>query len=283
MKWLTSRFELDLLHPKIMAVVNITPDSFSDGGARFSPHAAVRHCEDLLVQGADILDLGAESTRPGAPPVPLEEEWQRLAPVLTEALKLGVPVSVDTYKPEVMARALDAGCDIINDIWALRLPGARHVVASHPRCGVCLMHMHGEPASMQLSPMTGEIVSDVLLFLEQQIHVLQGLGIDFSRICVDPGVGFGKTVEQNFSLLTHQSSFNALGAPVLMGWSRKSSLGAVTGLPVHERLIPSVAAALLSVERGARVVRVHDVAATRQALQVWEAARLVGSTQGAQA
>lgn len=136
---------------------------------------------------------------------------------------------------------------------------------------------------MQLSPMTGEIVSDVLLFLEQQIHVLQGLGIDFSRICVDPGVGFGKTVEQNFSLLTHQSSFNALGAPVLMGWSRKSSLGAVTGLPVHERLIPSVAAALLSVERGARVVRVHDVAATRQALQVWEAARLVGSTQGAQA
>lgn len=281
MKWLTSRFELDLHQPKIMAVVNLTPDSFSDGGARVTPRDALGHCEALLSQGADILDLGAESTRPGAPPVSLEDEWGRLSPVLIEALKLGVPVSVDTYKPEVMARALDAGCDIINDIWALRLPGAKRVVAAHPRCGVCLMHMHGEPSSMQLQPMEGEVVSKVLLFLKRQIQDLQGLGVHLTRICADPGVGFGKTVEQNFSLLSHQSTFNALGVPVLMGWSRKSSLGAVTGLPVHDRLVPSVAAALLSVERGARVVRVHDVAATRQALQVWGAARLVGSAQGA--
>ena len=272
MFWQTSRFQIDLQFPKVMGIVNVTPDSFSDGGRHASTQAAVAHAQKLLQEGADILDVGGESTRPGAPAVSLEEELARVVPVVQELVRWQVPVSVDTYKPEVMQAVLDAGADIINDIWALRQPGAARVVAAHPNCGVCLMHMHGEPATMQLLPMAGEALPAVSTFLVDQAKALQEKRVHAARIALDPGVGFGKTVAQNFELLAKQASLTALGYPLLLGWSRKSSLGAVTGCAVEDRLVPSVAAALLSVERGAHVVRVHDVAATVSALQVWQAA-----------
>jgi dihydropteroate synthase len=205
--------------------------------------------------------------------VPLDEERARLLPVLREALALGVPVSVDTYKADLMREALDLGADIINDIWALRQPGAVDTVAAHARCGVCLMHMHGEPQTMQIAPMDGEAVPQVRDFLRGVTEGLLARGVARERIAWDPGVGFGKTPAQNFELLARQSALMADGWPLLVGWSRKSSLGSVTGLPVSQRLVPSVAAALLAVERGARIVRVHDVAETVAALKVWAAAR----------
>jgi dihydropteroate synthase len=269
MHWQTARFTIDLARPRVMGIVNVTPDSFSDGGRYAGTRSALQHCEALLAQGADILDIGGESSRPGTPPVSLEAELARVLPVVREAVKLGVPVSVDTYKPEVMRAVLDAGADIVNDIWALRQPGARQVVAAHPACGVCLMHMHGEPRTMQSAPMEGDAVPQVLSFLEQQAQALCGLQVDKARIVWDAGIGFGKTVEQNFSLLARQRELLAAGFPLLAAWSRKSSLGAVTGLPVGQRLAPSLAAALLAVERGARIVRVHDVAETVAALKVW--------------
>ena len=269
--WQTSRFLLDLQRPLVMGIVNATPDSFSDGGQHFSTAAALHHCEQLIAEGADILDIGGESTRPGSPSVPLQEELARVLPIVRGAVTLGVPVSVDTYKSEVMQAALDAGADIVNDIWALRQPGAAQVVAQHPRCGVCLMHMHGDPQTMQIAPMAGDALPQVLSFLELQAHVFKGLGVEKTRILLDPGIGFGKTVAQNFALLARQRELLALGYPLLVGWSRKSSLGAVTGLEVGERLIPSVTAAVLAAERGARVLRVHDVRATVQALVVWQA------------
>jgi dihydropteroate synthase len=191
--------------------------------------------------------------------------------VVAGAVRLGVPVSVDTYKPEVMQAALDLGADIVNDIWALRQPGAAEAVARHPACGVCLMHMHRDPQTMQATPMEGDVVPQVLSFLELSTQSLQALGVDKARIVLDGGIGFGKTVAQNFALLARQRELLDLGYPLLAGWSRKSSLGAVTGLPVEERLVPSVAAAVLAVERGARIVRVHDVRATVAALAVWRA------------
>ncbi len=254
-----------------MGIVNVTPDSFSDGGLHANTRAAVAHCEALVAQGADILDIGGESSRPGTTPVPLDQELARVLPVLREAVMLGVPVSVDTYKPEVMRQALDLGADIINDIWALRQPGAREAVAVHGRCGVCLMHMHGEPQTMQRSPMEGDAVPQVLAFLKAQTAALQALGVDTARITWDPGIGFGKTVEQNFALLARQAELLAGGYPLLAGWSRKSSLGNVTGQPVNDRLEASVTAAVLAVERGARIVRVHDVRETVAALKVLSA------------
>ena len=282
--WQTSRFQMDLSRPRVMGIVNVTPDSFSDGGAYFSGaqnvSAAMARCEHLLADGADMLDIGGESTRPGAQPVPLEEELTRVLPVLRHAVALGVPVSIDTYKSAVMQSVLDLGADIINDVWAFRQAGAVEVVARHGGCGVCLMHMHREPQTMQTSPMQGDIVPQVLSFLCQAADVLQAAGVDRSRMVLDVGVGFGKTVAQNFSLLARQHEFLAPGYPLLAAWSRKSSLAAVaTGdqLPSvaetnADRLVPSVAAALLAVERGARVVRVHDVRETVQALRVWRAA-----------
>ena len=242
--------------------------------ASSSAHRALLHCEQLLKEGADILDIGGESTRPGAPAVSLQEELQRVLPVVKEAVRLQVPISVDTYKADVMQAVLDAGADIINDVWALRQPKAESVVADHPTCGVCLMHMHGEPQTMQVMPMSGPAITPVCEFLRDRAQALQAQGMATSRIMLDPGVGFGKTVAQNFELLSHQSQLLALGWPLLVGWSRKSSVGAVTGCEVGERMVPSVAAALLAVERGARVVRVHDVAATAQALKVWQAAQI---------
>lgn len=289
MYWNTSRFLIDLTMPKVMGIVNVTPDSFSDGGQHASTAAALKHCEKLLVDGADILDIGGESTRPGAVSLSLEDELDRVLPVVREAVKLGVPVSVDTYKPNVMQAVLDLGADIINDIWALRwtqigsgtaLNGAQ-IVSGHPGCGVCLMHMHREPLTMQLEPMAGDVVLQVLSFLERSTHDLQGLGVQKSRIVIDPGIGFGKTVAQNFALLARQTELLSAGYPLLAGWSRKSSLGAligtadgsVTSADHHDRMVPSVAAALLAVERGAAIVRVHDVRETVQALKVLNAIR----------
>jgi dihydropteroate synthase len=278
MHWQTSRDSIDLSRPKIMGIVNVTPDSFSDGGRFASTRLALAHCEKLLVEGAHILDIGGESSRPGTPPVPLEEELARVLPVLRDAVTLGVPVSVDTYKPEVMQQVLELGADIINDIWALRRPGARELVAAHPSCGICLMHMHGEPRTMQRSPMEGDAVPQVAAFLAEAARLLVDAGVDRSRIVWDAGIGFGKTVEQNFALLARQGELLASGYPLLAGWSRKSSLGNITGLPVNERLAPSIAAALLAVERGARIVRVHDVKETLAALKVRAAmVRMTGS------
>jgi dihydropteroate synthase len=280
--WQTARFEIDLAQPRVMGIVNVTPDSFSDGGRHFTLgggfSGVLAHCERLIRDGADLLDIGGESTRPGAPPVPLAQELARVLPVVREAIKLGVPVSIDTYKPEVMQAALDEGADIINDIWALRQLGAVQAVASHPSCGVCLMHMHREPATMQTEPMTGDVVPQVLAFLTQAAEVLQAAGVARGRIVLDTGVGFGKTVAQNFALLARQREFLAAGYPLLAAWSRKSSLAAVCAegdapLDIDGRMLPSVVAALLAVERGARIVRVHDVRETVQALKVWSAAR----------
>ncbi len=271
MQWQTSRYLIDLAQPRVMGIVNVTPDSFSDGGHYATTRAALAHCERLLVEGAHILDIGGESSRPGTPPVSLEEELTRLRPVLREALDLGVPVSVDTYKPEVMREALEMGADIINDIWALRQPGALAVISAHHTCGVCLMHMHGEPRTMQRSPMEGDAVAQVRTFLEAASRRLLDAGVGRNRIVWDSGIGFGKTVEQNFALLARQQELNESGYPLLAGWSRKSSLGTVTGLPINERLAPSIAAAMLAVERGARIVRVHDVKETLAVLQVLHA------------
>ncbi|MDM0003285.1 dihydropteroate synthase [Variovorax sp. J22G73] len=255
-----------------MGIVNVTPDSFSDGGAHASTGTALRHCEQLLEEGADILDIGGESTRPGSPAVSLDDELARVLPVVREAVKLNVPVSVDTYKPEVMRAVLDLGADIVNDIWALRRPGAREAVAAHPSCGICLMHMHRDPQTMQAVPMAGDVIPEVLSFLQAQLQLLRTLGVDASRITLDPGVGFGKTVAQNFALLARQRELLAGGLPLLLGWSRKSSIGAVTGIELAgERIVPSVAAALLAVDRGAAVVRVHDVHDTVAAIAVWRA------------
>ena len=276
MIWQTSRFAIDLARPQVMGIVNVTPDSFSDGGRYGSTAAALRHCEQLLKEGADILDIGGESTRPGSRAVPLDEELSRVVPLVREAVTLGAPISVDTYKPEVMRAVLDLGADIVNDIWALRQPGAAAAVAAHPQCGVCLMHMHRDPQTMQQAPMDGDVVPQVLSFLELQAHNLLALGVEKTRILLDAGIGFGKTVEQNFALLARHSELLAAGYPLLAGWSRKSSLGVVTGLEVDQRMVPSVAAAVLAVERGASVVRVHDVRETVAALAVWSAMQRSG-------
>ncbi|WP_260675612.1 dihydropteroate synthase [Comamonas aquatica] len=270
MHWQTSRFLLDLQRPLIMGIVNNTPDSFSDGG-RHRDLAAVRHAEKLIRDGADILDIGGESTRPGSPAVPQDEEMRRVLPVVQEAVKLGVPISVDTYKPAVMQAVLDAGADIVNDIWGLRQPGAQDVVARHPSCGVCLMHMHQTPQNMHLDHMSGDPVPQVRDFLLHETQSLLQRGVQRNRIVWDYGIGFGKSVAQNFALLARQHELLELDFPLLAGWSRKGSLGTVSGLAVEQRMVPSVAAALLAVEHGARVVRVHDVADTRAALSVWQA------------
>jgi dihydropteroate synthase len=278
-QWQTSRFLIDLSKPQVMGIVNVTPDSFSDGGQHASTRAALQHCEQLVKDGAQLLDIGGESSRPGAAPLPLADELARVLPVVQGAVKLGVPVSVDTYKPEVMQAVLDAGADIINDIWAFRQPGAREVVARYPKCGLVLMHMHRNPQTMQATPMecadvVAQVASDLLSFCELLTLYFIGLQPDMAcknRILLDPGIGFGKTVPQNFALLARQRELLQLGYPLLAGWSRKSSLGAVTGLEAKDRMLPSVAAALLALERGASVLRVHDVRETVQAVQVWQA------------
>lgn len=253
-----------------MGIVNLTPDSFSGDGLAASAEAAIAHARAQIAAGADLLDLGAESSRPGAIPTPLDEELDRLLPVLTAVRDLGVPISVDTYKPEVMRAAIAAGAAMINDIYALRMPGALAAVADSD-CGVCLMHMQGEPLTMQQAPDYGDVVTDVRVFLAARVAEATAAGVVRERLLLDPGFGFGKTVAHNFAMLARLHEFLLDGLPVLAGLSRKSMLGAATGKPVDERGAASIAAALLAVERGARIVRVHDVAATRDALAVWQA------------
>jgi dihydropteroate synthase len=262
-----------------MGIVNLTPDSFSDGGRHSTLSIALENAQTLLAQGADILDIGGESSRPGAEPVSVEEELKRVLPFLQEALTWKVPVSVDTYKPEVMQAALDLGADVVNDIWALRQPGALQVVARHPQCGVCLMHMHQEPLTMLAQPMTGDALPLVKDFLTQQVLKLRHSGVQANRIVLDPGIGFGKTLEQNLSLLQRQSELLSLGHPLMAGWSRKGTLGKLTAIQgkapePKDRVGASVAAALIAVQNGASVVRVHDVKETVQALRVWQALKI---------
>ncbi|MEP7296221.1 MAG: dihydropteroate synthase [Burkholderiales bacterium] len=273
MFWQTTRFRIDLTRPQVMGIVNVTPDSFSDGGRTAA--AAIAHCEQLIAEGADMLDIGGESTRPGSQPVPLAEELARVLPVLDAALTLGCPVSIDTSKAEVMRAVLERGADIVNDIQALQAPAALEVVASHPNCGVCLMHMRGDPATMQQRPQYDDVLAEVRAFLDERMRALQALGVVQERIVLDPGIGFGKSVAHNLDLLRRQSELLALGRPLLVGWSRKSTLGAITGRDVSQRQSASVAAALAAVVAGACIVRVHDVAATVDALKVWQAAGLV--------
>ena len=277
--WQTSRFAIDLTQPKVMGIVNLTPDSFSDGGRYSSLSIALENAQTLLAQGADILDIGGESSRPGAEPVSVEEELKRVLPFLQEALTWNVPISVDTYKPEVMQAALDLGADVVNDIWALRQAGALQVVARHPQCGVCLMHMHQEPLTMLAQPMTGDALPLVKDFLTQQVLKLRHSGVKANRILLDPGIGFGKTLEQNLSLLQRQSELLSLGYPLMAGWSRKGTLGKLTAIQgkapePKDRVGACVAAALIAVQNGASVVRVHDVKETVQALRVWQSLKI---------
>ncbi|HEX7442206.1 MAG TPA: dihydropteroate synthase [Caldimonas sp.] len=283
MNWQTARFRIDLAQPRVMGIVNLTPDSFSDGDPGLTPARALATCERLLAEGADLLDLGAESSRPGAEPVELETELARLLPVLRGAVRLGCPISIDTTKPEVMRAALDLGADIVNDIAALRSPGALDAVAAHPSCGVCLMHMCGTPRSMQSDLRYDDVVAEVGAFLRERVAAVQAAGVARERIVVDPGIGFSKTPAQNFDLLARQGELLALGVPLLAGWSRKSTLARLAGVsetPPAERSAAqaatldaaSVAASLLAVQRGARIVRVHNVAAMVAALAVCKAA-----------
>jgi dihydropteroate synthase len=259
------RFELPLGRPLVMGVVNVTPDSFYDGGRYGTPQAAIVQARRLAEEGADLLDVGGESSRPGAAPVTVAEELARILPVLEGVADLHLPVSVDTTKPEVMRSALAHGAAMINDITALAAPGALELVASSD-AAACLMHMQGSPRTMQAEPTYADVVAEVRDFLAARAAACVAAGIASERIVVDPGFGFGKTVAHNLTLLARLGEIAALGFPVLAGWSRKSSLGRITGRPAEERLAGSVAAALIAVQRGARIVRVHDVAATRDAL-----------------
>ena len=266
------RFTLKLDRPLIMGVVNITPDSFSDGGRFHDASEALSGAQRLIEEGADILDIGGESSRPGAEAVGADEELRRILPVITALRDAPVPVSVDTAKPEVMRAALDAGAVMVNDIEALQAPGALEVVAAGD-AAICLMHMQGSPRTMQQAPQYGDVVLEVAEFLRLRADAAMAAGIAHDRIVIDPGFGFGKSVGHNLALLRDLRQFSGLGFPMLAGLSRKSLLGAITGRPVDQSLHASVAAALLAVERGAAIVRVHDVAATRDALAVWLAVR----------
>lgn len=273
MHWQTARFRLCLDRPLVMGIVNATPDSFSDGGRYAAAGDACMRCEQLVQQGADILDIGGESTRPGARQPTAEEELARVLPVLQHAVRLGCAVSVDTSSPDVMRAAIDAGVDIINDVRSLGRPGALTAVsASH--VGVCLMHMRGEPGTMQSEARYEDVVQEVRDFLSGRLRDVSAAGVALDRIVLDPGIGFAKSAEHNWQLLRGQGRLLPLGRPLLVGWSRKSSLGGLTGRPVDQRVAASVAAALAAVQRGAAIVRVHDVAETVDALKVWQAAGL---------
>ena len=264
------RFRLTLDRPLIMGVVNVTPDSFYDGGRHVSTAAAIAHARRLVEEGADLLDLGGESSRPGSEAVSLDQELARVLPVLEGLRDLAVPISVDTTKPAVMGAAIAGGAAMINDITALGAPGALEAVAAS-EAAVCLMHMRGEPKTMQAEPVYADVVAEVRDFLAARIAACVAAGIARERITIDPGFGFGKTVEHNLTLLRGLGAIVALGVPVLAGWSRKSSLGRITGRAPEERLASSLAAALIAVQHGARIVRVHDVAATRDVLAVLDA------------
>ena len=276
--WQCGRYEFSLERPILMGIVNVTPDSFSDGGQHDQTDAAIAHARKLVAEGANILDIGGESTRPGAAPVALEAELARVMPVLESVRGSGVAVSIDTCKAEVMRVVLAAGADIINDVTGMRSAQARAVVAAHPNCGICVMHMQGEPRTMQQDPKYEDVVRDVHEALLQQAHSLEQLGVARARISLDPGFGFGKTVAQNYQLIAELETIVSSGYPVVFGASRKSMLGAVTGRSVDQRLAGSIAAALAGVAHGAEVLRVHDVGETRDALIIWQSVKDAGNT-----
>jgi len=269
------RFGFQLEHqPLVMGILNVTPDSFSDGGRFQSLEFAMSRAEEMIAEGVDMIDIGGESTRPGAPGVPLDEELRRVMPVLYALRDLGRPLSIDTFKPAVMREAILAGVDMINDINGFRAPGALEAVADSD-CGLCVMHMQGTPQSMQQNPDYSDVVGEVTDFLRERVDAMVAAGIDRERICIDPGFGFGKTVEHNFALLRNIGKIrDAVGLPVLAGVSRKSMIGAITGKPVEQRLAGNIAGALAAIAHGARIVRVHDVVETVDAVKVWQAANI---------
>lgn len=277
MWWQTSRFRLDLSRPLVMGIVNATPDSFADAFHLADLRSQLERCEALLREGADLLDIGGESTRPGADLVSEPEELTRVLPILREAVKLGVPISVDTCKTAVMRAALDLGTDIINDVSGLAVHGAADVLRAYPNAGLCLVHPRRPPSVAKVADENAVTVPTVVHELGRHLDALVEGGLDSERIVLDPGIGFGKSVALNFALLGRQAELLVLGRPLLIGWSRKGSLGAVTGRAAHDRLGASVAAALLAAQQGASVLRVHDVAATVDALKVWQHAQMASA------
>jgi dihydropteroate synthase len=269
-RWLCGRYQLSLDRPLVMGIVNVTPDSFSDGGRYVDAERAIEHARQLLDEGADILDIGGESSRPGAQPVSVEDELSRVLPVIEAIADAGVPLSIDTVKPEVMRRAIAAGASIVNDIAALQEPGALEAVTA-TNAGVVLMHMQGTPQTMQTEPHYTDVVAEVGAFLAERVAATRAAGIGLERIAVDPGFGFGKLLVHNLTLLRDLGHLLELGCPLLIGLSKKSMFKGMGNLPAAERKAASIAGALLAVQNGAAIVRVHDVAATREALAVWAA------------
>jgi dihydropteroate synthase len=272
--WRCGRFLFDLTkrkRPIVMGILNATPDSFSDGGKFRTVKDAIIKAEQMIAGGVDLIDIGGESTRPGAEPVELQEELDRVLPII-EALKdCGIPLSIDTYKAQTMRQALHAGVDCVNDIWALRQPGALEAVMESHDCGIVLMHMQRDPLTMQFNPEYQDIIKEVKGFLKDRAQLLISKGISGDRIAIDPGFGFGKSLEHNLSMLTNFADFSTLGLPVLAGISRKSMIGKITGKDTNERVAPSIAAAIMAADRGAQIIRVHDVPETVDALKLWEA------------
>jgi dihydropteroate synthase len=272
--WRCGRFLFDFTkrkRPIVMGILNATPDSFSDGGKFRAPIDAIAQAERMIASGVDLIDIGGESTRPGAEPVELQEELDRVLPVIEGLKDCGVPLSIDTYKAETMRQALKSGVDCVNDIWALRQKGAVDAVLESKDCGIILMHMQRDPLSMQFNPEYQDVIAEVIFFLRERAELLKSKGVDANRIAIDPGFGFGKSLEHNLQMLSQFSDFSILGYPVLAGMSRKSMFGKLTGKDTHERVAPSIAAAIMAADRGAKIIRVHDVPETVDALKLWEA------------
>ena len=272
--WRCGRFLFDFVkrkRPLVMGILNATPDSFSDGGKFRSAKDAIAMAEVMIAAGVDLIDIGGESTRPGAEPVSLQEELDRVLPVIEGLKECGVPLSIDTYKAETMRQALHAGVDCVNDIWALRQQGAVDAVLENVNCGIVLMHMQRDPLSMQFNPEYQDVILEVMQFLKERANLLLTKGVERDRIALDPGFGFGKSLEHNIEMLAKFDRFSDSGYPVLAGISRKSMLGKITGKEADQRLAPSVAAAIMAADRGAKIIRVHDVPETVDALKLWEA------------
>ncbi|QWD65095.1 dihydropteroate synthase [Polynucleobacter sp. MWH-UH2A] len=272
--WRCGRFLFDLTkrkRPIVMGILNATPDSFSDGGRFRSVQDAIAQAERMIADGVDLIDIGGESTRPGAEPVSLQEELDRVLPVIDGLRDYGVPLSIDTYKAETMRQALRAGVDCVNDIWALRQEGTVEAVLESANCGIVLMHMQRDPLTMQFNPEYQNVMVEVMHFLQERANLLLNRGVSHDRIALDPGFGFGKSLEHNLEMLSKFDVFSKAGYPVLAGISRKSMLGKITGKEADQRLSPSIAAAILAADRGAKIIRVHDVSETIDALKLWEA------------
>lgn len=267
MKLRCANLSLDLSTPKVMGILNVTPDSFSDGGKFHHIDAALTHAQQMIEQGADIIDIGGESARPGAQPVMLEEELQRVIPVIQALSGCGAVLSVDTYKPEVMRAAIEAGVHMVNDVFALQQPGALQAVQDS-QVAICLMHMQGTPQTMQVQPSYQNVLAEVQAFLTQRVEVVRQIGVGDDRIVLDPGFGFGKKTAHNLTLLKHLAELHIANLPILAGLSRKSVLGQIVGQDADQRVFASVAASVLAVSHGANIVRVHDVKATVEALKV---------------